>query len=434
MTGVSTSGVHCVLDAVSFGCPVAIIAALQVAGVDLNKKALGANLLRFAIKYLRDDVLEFCLNIITDQQSKNKALENSVRQGNLCTVEILVRHGADLNHEVDERSLLDYALRLGCFEKLQYFVDHGIEPSATSISTLLIFCTGHFMGNIHPLSCQGQITIQHHLKIQDIMELLLSRKPQLIDDKWDIIHIIKKSHVCLVVKLIQYGANLEGMEDLALRVLHEKTKIDNIHACNPLQALATLLAIAHASTSLHQLSWVETSSDLMHRALVCLYNRAANPCRLKELCRATIMWMMRGRAWPEVPQLGLPLPLQNYLRYADLITHVNVHQYPDSPHHYTQDSNMCLCFQGEVQMLSGETGAYSWGPDYLLLPRCEYVCWVFRNRRIIWVDCKRSMWHWCRASNHSYKFQYFGEVPIISYIEWKIAIIVLFHNNFSPSG
>ena len=272
MTGVSTSGVHCVLNAVSFGCPVAFIADLQVAGVDLNKKALGANLLRFAIKYLRDDVLEFCLNIITDQQSKKKALENSVRQGNLCTVEILVCHGADLHHEVDESSLLDYALLCGCFEKLQYFFDHGIEPSETSISTLLIFCTGHFMGNIHPLSCQGQITVQHHLKIQDIMELLLSRRPQLIDDKWNIIHsaplqtVIGKSHVCLVVKLIQYGANLEGIEDLALRVLHEKTKIDNIHACNPLQALATLLAIAHASTSLHQLPWVETSSGLMHRA------------------------------------------------------------------------------------------------------------------------------------------------------------------------
>ena len=135
------------------------------------------------------------------------------------------------------------------------------------------------------------------------------------------------------------------------------------------------------------------------------------------------MQKVRGRPWPAVPQLGLPLPLQNYLRYADLITHVNVCHYPESPHHYTQDSNMCLCFHGEVQILSGETDAYSWGLDFLLLPRCEYVCWVSRNRRIIWIDGKRSMWHWCRASSHSYKFLYFGEVPIISYIEWKIAII-----------
>ena len=195
MTGVSTSGVYCMLEAVRVGCPVDLLAALHVAGVDLNQDALGINLLRSAIRYLRDDVLKFCLNIITDQQSKNEALGYSMRDGTLCTVEILVHHGADLHHKVNhvnsksnKSSLLNYALSCGRFEKLVYFLDHGIEPSDASVSIVLnnvSFRTSLFPGDNYPLSGEVQMTVQYHLEVQNILGLLLSRRPQLIDDNWN---------------------------------------------------------------------------------------------------------------------------------------------------------------------------------------------------------------------------------------------------------
>ena len=359
MTGVFTSGVFCVLEAVRVGCPVDLIAALHVAGVDLNQDALGVNLLRSAIRYLRDDVLEFCLNIITDQPSKNEALEYSMRDGTLCTVEILVHHGADLHHKVNhdysefnKSSLLNYALSCGRFEKLVYLLDHGIEPGDASISILLnnlSVRTSRFPRNNYPWSGEVQMTVQYHLEVQNILELLLSRRPQLIDDNWNGVHsvplqvAIRNSQVCLVVKLIQYGANLEGMEGLTLEILRERTQAYNIHASKPLHALATLLAIVRASISLHQLPWIETKSNFMHCGLVCLNDRATNPCRLQELCRATIVGKMHGRAWPAVPHLGLPLPLQRYLRYEDLITDISVCLCPDSPRPFVPVLNTCLC-------------------------------------------------------------------------------------------
>ena len=251
-----------------------------------------------------------------------------------------------------QNSFLNYALSCGRFEKLEYLLDQGIEPSDASISILLndlSFRTDHFPRNNYPLSCEMQMTVQYHLEVQDILELLLSRRPQLIDESWNGAHsvplqvAIRNSQICLVIKLIQYGANLEGMEELTLEILRERTHAYNIHASKPLHALAMLLAVARASISLRQLPWIETRSNFMHCGLVCLNDRATNPCRLQQLCRAAIVGKMRGRAWPSVPQLGLPLPLQRYLRYEDLITDISVCLCPDSPRSFVPASNTCLC-------------------------------------------------------------------------------------------
>ena len=135
-----------------------------------------------------------------------------------------------------QNSFLNYALSCGRFEKLEYLLDQGVEPSDASISILLndlSFRTDRFPRNNYPLSCEMQMTVQYHLEVQDILELLLSRRPQLIDESWNGAHsvplqvAIRNSQICLVIKLIQYGANLEGMEELTLEIIFGQLSINS---------------------------------------------------------------------------------------------------------------------------------------------------------------------------------------------------------------
>ena len=350
------SGVRSTLDAISHGCPVEFMAILQTAGVDFNQVGLGVNLLVSAIRYLRDDVLEFCLNIVTDHESKDKALRSSLCKGTLCAAKILVRHGADLHQQVTHVGSKLYAR-----DMLQFLLDEGIVIGDASIIILLNNVArqnDRLFRNIDPLGRNGQLISHHHLQAHAVIRLLLSHNPHLIDENWNgiqptpLVSAIDSSQVCLVVMLIQYGANLEGTGDIAFMKLLQRIEAHPAHVHPNLKwhALGSLIAVIHASTSLHVLSGINTNTggSLLQKTFVCFKNRMAHPHRLQELCRTTIVRQMHGRALPAIPGLGMPLPLQRYLRYEDLIRDLTVCICPKSSHQYVSCQTQCLCVSLQI--------------------------------------------------------------------------------------
>ena len=134
------SGACCVKNVVSHGCPVEALSMLQVGGVDLNMDILGEHLLMMCNRYWRYDALDFCLKTIKFKSFLNKALLLEMRTGTLYGVKLLADSGANLHLQTtiilisqrNESSLLNYALKLGRFDMVHYFLDQGIELSDAS--------------------------------------------------------------------------------------------------------------------------------------------------------------------------------------------------------------------------------------------------------------------------------------------------------------
>ena len=87
---------------------------------------------------------------------------------------------------------------------------------------------------------------------------------------------------------------------------------------------AIFYVIIHASTVFRALPYTDTKSRHAELALVSLQKRLAGPYKLQEFCRANIVGQMRERALSGVSELRLPLLLQKYLRYEDLITELSL--------------------------------------------------------------------------------------------------------------
>ena len=320
------------MNAVSHGCPVEAVIMLQAGGVDFNMDILGEHLLTICIRYGRYDVLEFCLHTITNKKFMNRALPSAIRTG-ICGVKLLVNFGADLHMQTslsffakgEESSLLNYALKWGCYDMVPYLLDHDIMPGDASLSILISSCTSRsdrFLVNNTWVSNRQCLSYLHH-RVQDISSQLLSLRPQLIDEKWDnvrpapIQEAIAGGLLCQVLHLIQYGANLEGMEEFALRMIKERERLHC--SARKWNYYIIFYVILNASTLLQRQPYVDTKSSLVKLALVSLQERLAAPYRLQELCRTTIVHYMRGHALPAASELGLPVPLQKYIRYEDII-------------------------------------------------------------------------------------------------------------------
>ena len=115
--------------------------------------------------------------------------ENHWQIASLVTPKSLftVTHALFFISQRNESSLLNYALKLGRFDMVHYFLDQGIELSDASLSILLNSCSHR--SNRFPInstcvtSRQGLSDI--HLRIQAVSRQLLSLRPQLINEKWD---------------------------------------------------------------------------------------------------------------------------------------------------------------------------------------------------------------------------------------------------------
>ena len=307
---------------------------LQAGWVDLNMDVLGEHLLMMCNRYWRYDALDFCLKTIKFKSFLNKARLLEMRTGTLYGVKLLANSGANLHIQTtivlisqrNESFLLNYALKLGRYDMVHYFLDQGIELSDASLSILLNSCSHR--SNRFPInstcvtSRQGLSDI--HLRIQAVSRQLLSLRPQLINEKCDNILLtpiqeaITGGLLYQVVHLIQYGASLEGMEEFALSKIMENECV--YCPARKWNCYAIFYVIIHASTVLRALPYTDTKSRHAELALVSLQKRLAGPYKLQEFCRATIVGQMRGRALSGVSELRLPLLLQNYLRYEDLIT------------------------------------------------------------------------------------------------------------------
>ena len=278
--------------------------------------------------------MELCLKTIIAEHSKNKALTYAIHTGTLGIVKLLMESGADLHLQTynlltsRETSLLNYAIACGRFDMACFLMDKGIEPSDASLSFLLIFCSRHSDWYLIATDRRGdrkQELSAGHLNILTLSRQLLSRRPELIYENWDglptpIEEAVRGGLLCQVVNLIQYGADLSGMEKLTLSVIQEKERLNYPKLWN---YYAILFSILHVSVALHAFPIFDSKNSLLEIASVYLQQRLACPFRLQELCRAKIVQQMKGHAWLSVPHLGLPIALQKYIRYEGLIDHLH---------------------------------------------------------------------------------------------------------------
>ena len=136
-----------------------------------------------------------------------------------------------------------------------YLIEQGIEPHDASLSFLLRLCSRH--SNWYLIACdnwgdRAQSLSPRHLNVLTLSRQLLSRRPQLIDENCDgilptpIEEAVRGGLLCQVVNLIQYGADLSGMEGMTLAVIQEKQRLRHPKLWNYYAILFIILRVSTA--------------------------------------------------------------------------------------------------------------------------------------------------------------------------------------------